>query len=184
MRYGVIRIAETLPAAVVQRQMIETTGCDLLLEERASTPASRKVLMQLLHSLKDGDEVVVHGLETFDVSLGEMVRLLRRLHEAGVTLRLVGGGSLESVSPRGPMPRLLALLADYERRHREPAPTFRRQRTSHAPLTPHQLRFARDMRRRGHSMREIGLVFQLSPDEVTALIGRPADVETETEATV
>lgn len=172
MRYGVIRIATAMPAATVQRQLIEMSGCDLMLEERSSTPSGRKVLMRFLHGLKDGDEVVAHDLEAFDVNLGELVRLLRRFHEVGVTLRLVGGEQPESLSPRGPVPRVLALLADHDRRHREPTPPYRRQRTSVAPLTPHQLRFARDMRRQGHSMRAIGLLFQLSPDEITALLGR------------
>ena len=175
MRYGLIRISRELPPGEVQRRMIEMTGCDVILEERSSTAAGRKILMQLLHGLKDGDEVVVHSLEAFEAGVGDLARLLRRFHESGVTLRLVGGVQVESLPPRGPLPKALALLADHAVRHRTPTPTQRRQRTSPAPLTPHQLRFARDMRRRGHSMREIGLVFQLSPDEVTTLIGRPGD---------
>lgn len=175
MRYGVIRISGDLPSGELQRRLIEMTGCDVILEERSSTAAGRKMLMQLLHGLKDGDEVVVHSPEAFDVGVGDLARLLRRFHESGVTLRLVGGVQVESLPPRGAIPKALALLADHAVRHRTPAPTQRRQRTSSAPLTPHQLRFARDMRRRGHSMREIGLVFQLSPDEITALIGRSGD---------
>jgi hypothetical protein len=177
MRYGLIRISADLPAAAIQRQLIEMTGCDVMLEERSSTSQGRNVLIQLLHGLRDGDEVVVHGLQAFDANLGQIVRLLHRFHEAGVTLRLVGGEQVESFKPQGPVPRVLALLADHEARHRAPPPTRRRQRPTGAPLTLHQLRFARDMRRRGHSMREIGLVFQLSPDEITALIGRRGEAE-------
>lgn len=112
MRYGLIRMSPELPPAHVQRQLIEMTGCDVILEERASTSAGRKVLMQLLHGLKDGDEVIIHNLESFGAGLGELVRLLGRFHEAGVTLRLVGGRLVESVTPNGPMPKALSLLAE------------------------------------------------------------------------
>lgn len=172
MRYGVIRISEGLPSAAAQRRQIEMTGCDVMLEERSTSPSGRKVLMQLLHGLRDGDEVIVHAVEAFDMNVGELARLLRRFHESGVTLRIVGGERVQSLRPRGPVPEALVLLADHEARHRTPTPTRRRQRTSAQPLTPHQLRFARDMRRRGHSPRAIGLLFQLSPEEVSALIGR------------
>ena len=183
MRYGVIRISPELPPAHVQRRLIEMTGYDVILEERASTPAGRKILMQLLQGLKAGDEVIVHSLESFDASLGDLVRLLSRFHEADVTLRLVGGAQVENLAPRGPMPTALALLARHEARHPTPPPTRRRARSNPAPLTTHQVQFARDMRRRGHSMRAIGLVFQLSPEEVTALIGRdPGPSETVAES--
>jgi len=179
MRYGVIRIGQDLPPPAVQRRQIEATGCDVILEERSSLPRGRVVLRRLLHGLREGDEVIVHSPEAFDMNVGELARLLHRFHEAGVILRLVGGEQIESIAPRGPVPKALALLADHEVRHRTPTPTQRRQRTSPQPLTQHQIRFARDMRRRGHSPRAIGLVFQLSPEEVSALIGRgPDDDET------
>lgn len=175
MRYGLIRISPDLPSAALQRRLVEMTGCDVMLEERSSSPAGQRILMQLLQGLKAGDEVIVHSLECFNADLGELVRLLSRFHEADVTLRLVGGPQVESLSPHGPMPQALALLAQHEARHRAPPATRRRARSSPAPLTSHQLRFARDMRRQGHSMRAIGLLFQLSPEEITALIGRERD---------
>ncbi len=175
MRYGLIRIAPGLPSAVQQRRDLEATGCDVVLEERSTTLAGRRILMPLLQGLKDGDEVVVHSLECLDIELGELVRLLSRFHEAGVTLRLVGSGGVENLTPHGPMPRILAVLAEHEARHRKPASSRRRARATSSPLTAHQLKFARDMRRRGHSLRAIGLVFQLSPEEITALIGRDRD---------
>lgn len=184
MRYGLIRISADLPPADVQRHLIEMTGCDVMLEERSSASQGRNVLMQLLHGLRDGDEVVVHSLEAFDAGLGQLIRLLYRFHEAGVTLRLVGGEQVESFKPRGPIPRVLALLADHEARHRAPPPTRRRQRPDGAPLTLHQLRFARELHRRGNSMRAIGLVFRLSPGEIAALLREAPRVDDDRDAEV
>lgn len=174
MRYGVLRISPDLPPPGVQRRLIETAGCDAVLEEARPTPATQKNLLHFLHNLKSGDEVLAHDLETFELTTGELARLLRRFFEAGVTLRLVGGSQMESLSPSGAMPRALALLADHEARRPAQALTRRRPRIADPPLTQHQLKFARDLHRRGHSMRAIGLLFRLSPNEVAQLLRRPA----------
>jgi hypothetical protein len=173
MRYGVLRTSPDLPPPNVQRRLIEAAGCDAFLEEAYPTPASQKNLLHFLWALKRGDEILVHGLEAFELTTGELARLLRRFFEAGVTLRIVGGSRVESLAPDGAMPRALALLADHEARRPGQSLTSRRPRTAPAPLTQHQLRFARDMHRRGHSMRAIGLLFRLSPNEVARLLRTP-----------
>lgn len=172
MRYGVIRFSPALPPPDEQRHLVEAVGCDVILEERSQTVSAQGALLPLLNRLKAGDEVVVHSLEAFDAGVGELARMLCNFNEVGIVLRIVGGPILESLTPSRETPRALALLADYEARHPTRNLTRRRNRTNPAPLTPHQLRFARDMRRRGHSLREIGLVFQLSPDEIADLIRR------------
>lgn len=173
MRYGVLRTSPDLPPPSHQRRLIQATGCDALLEEGRPTPATQKNLLRFLDGLRPGDEVLVHDLASFALTTGELARLLRRFFEAGVTLRIVGGSQLESLSPSGPMPRALALLADHEARRPGPEATRRRTRAANAPLTQHQLRFARDLHRRGHSMRAIGLLFRLSPNEVARLLLDP-----------
>lgn len=170
MRYGVVRVSPELPSPNVQRRLIETAGCDVLLEERAPSAASQRNLFHLLQGLKAGDEVLVHALSAFEATTGELARLLRRFFEAGVTLRLTGGSRVESLAPDGAIPRALVMLADHETARPAREPTRRRPRTRDAVLTPHQLKFARDMHRRGHSMRAIGLLFQLSPNEVAEQI--------------
>jgi DNA invertase Pin-like site-specific DNA recombinase len=163
MRYGVVRISPDLPPTSVQRRRIEATGCDVVLDDGARS------LGRLTPGLSAGDEVLVHGLEAFDLTTGELSRLLRRFFETGVTLKIVGGSQIESLAPQGPMPRALALLADHEAR-RPRAAERRRSRPADSPLTQHQLKFARQMHRRGHSMRAIGLIFQLSPSEMATLL--------------
>jgi len=191
MRYGVVRTSPDLPSPGLQRHAMALAGCDVVLEETAPTALSRRGLLQLLFGLKRGDAVLVHGLESFGLSTGELARLLRQFHEAGVTLEIVGGSVPENLVPDGEPPRVLALLADHETRL--PTRTRGRARSDRlggnglaspqalpetrdaheAPLTQHQLRFARDMHRRGHSLRSIGLVFRLSPREIGRLLSAP-----------
>lgn len=154
---------------------MEAIGCDVVLEERQPTSASQRNLLQLLVGLKSGDEVLVHTLSAFEATTGELARLLRHFFEAGVTLRVTGGSRVESLSPEGAIPRALVMLADHETSRPLREPTRRRPRVKDAPLTQHQLRFARDMHRRGHSMRAIGLLFQLSPNEIAELIRTQAN---------
>ena len=183
MRYGVVRSSPELPPPSVQRRLIEAAGCDIVLEEGDQHVASHRGLLVLLFGLRRGDEVVVHGLECLDATTGELARLIRRFFEAGVMLKIVGGSRLETLAPTGPIPRALALLADHEARRPRRTATRRRTRSSDAALTQHQLKFARDMHRRGHSMRAIGLLFRLSPNEVAKLLradrADPSDVDSD-----
>lgn len=169
MRYGVIRTSPDLPTPSVQRRLIETAGCDIILEQGQPPAANHRSLLTLLFGLQRGDEVVVHGLESLDATTGELARLMRRFFEAGVTLKIVGGSQVEVLAPVAAIPRALALLADHESR-RPAVARERRPRASESPLTQHQLKFARDMHRCGHSMRAIGLLFRLAPNEIAKLL--------------
>ncbi|MDZ4374612.1 MAG: hypothetical protein U1C74_24760 [Phenylobacterium sp.] len=173
MRYGIVRMSAALPSLQVQRRGIEVVGCDVILEERPPNLASQKVLFHLLDGLVAGDEVLVHALSALEATTGELTLLLRRFFEVGVTLRVTGGSVAVAITPDGAMPRSLSLLADHEAARPTRPPARRRGRTRDAPLTQHQIRFARDLHRRGHSMRAIGLIFQLAPNEMAALIRAP-----------
>ena len=182
MRYGIIRISPRLPAPEDQRRRIEEVGCDVVFEERSHAPSGQNILLPLLHRLTVGDQVIVHSLEAFEAGVGDLTRMLRAFNDRGVTLRLVGGAEVETLEPVRPTPRALALLADYEERHPTRATTRRRTRPEPATLTSHQLKFARDLQRRGYSMREIGLLFRLTPNEVITLLGRSSPDATAPEA--
>lgn len=176
VRYGVIRISPGLPPPEDQRRRIEAVGCDVYLEERAQASAGQGLLLPLLYRLKAGDELLVYGLEALEAGVGELARMFRSFNEGDVTLHIVGGPATVTLAPGGPTPQALALLADFEARHPTRASTRRRARAPTPTLSPYQLKFARDMQRRGYSMREIGLLFRLSPNEVGAVLSR-ADAE-------
>ncbi|MBL8770996.1 MAG: hypothetical protein JNK30_06395 [Phenylobacterium sp.] len=169
MRYGVVRPSPDLPPASVQRRRIEMAGSDVIVADGAHRLWAARPL------LAPGDEILVYALEAFGLTTGELARLLRRLLEIGVTLRIVGGSQGETLTPEGGVPRALALLADYEARHPRAVGERRRGRATGSPLTQHQLKFARQMHRRGHSMRAIGLIFQQSPTEMAALLRETAE---------
>lgn len=196
MRYGVVRSSPDLPSTSLQRNLIALSGSDVVLEEVNPTVQGRRGLLQLLLSLKRDDIVLVFGLETFGLTTGELARLLRQFLESGVTLQIVGGPRPESLLANGAIPRVLDLLVAHEAR----CPTRSRGRArsdrldaslsaihgvratnpseigkpgSNASLTQHQLRFARNMQRRGYSLRAIGLLFRLSPKEVSRILNRP-----------
>ncbi|MBI1199199.1 MAG: hypothetical protein GC203_15165 [Phenylobacterium sp.] len=171
MRYGLIRRSPGLPPPNQQRRLIEATGCDVWLEEGPPSPGSQRALFRLLNGLELGDEVVAYSLDAFEATTGELTRMIRRFFETGVKLRFVGGSQLETLAPNGGVPRVLALLADHETRRPSRAPTRRRARPEPDGLSRHQVSFAREMRRRGHSLREIGLVFRLSPNEISDILG-------------
>ena len=170
MRYGVIRSSPRLPAIEDQRRAVEDAGCQAVFEERAHASTGQSRLLPLLERLKAGDEVVVHSLDSFDASIGDLVRMMRGFCDVGVSLHILGTDAVEVLEPQRPIPRALALLADYEERHPTRSPTRRRARSVEPLLTPHQLKFARDLQRRGYGMREIGLLFRLSPSEITTLL--------------
>lgn len=176
-RYGVIGASPDLPSPSIQLRQIRSAGCDVILEANSPFLPDHKRLLRVLHGLRRGDEVIVHSLESLDVTTGELARLLRRFFEVGVTLKIVGGSQHETLAPDGPIPRALALLADHESRRPVQKEARRSPRTADAPLTRHQLKFAQDMHRRGHSMRAIGLLFRLPPNAVAKLLrtGRSLD---------
>ena len=176
MRYGVIGLSPKLPDPDDQRRAIQDAGCDMLLEDPPSRLADQGSLLPLLARLRQGDEVLVHSLEVFRASTGEIAVLLLAFQANGVTLRLVGGQTLETLAPSASPPRSLTLLAEHERRRPTRSSARRRACSTARTLTPHQLRFALDMHRRGYSLREIGLLFQLSPKEVSMALGRGAPI--------
>lgn len=176
-RYGVIGASPDLPAPSLQLRQIRSAGCDAILETNSPFLPDHKRLLRVLHGLRRGDEVVVHSLESLDLTTGELARLLRRFFEVGVTLKIVGGSRPEVLAPDGSIPRVLALLANHESRRPVQPDARRSPRAADAPLTRHQLKFAQDMHRRGHSMRAIGLLFRLPPNAVAQLLrtGRSLD---------
>lgn len=170
MRYGIIRASPRLPNLDDQRVSLEAAGCQTVFEERAQASSGQSRLLPLLERLKAGDEVTVHSLDAFDASIGDLVRMLHGFCEAGVTLRILGDEAADIIAPLYPTPRALVVLAAHEARHPTRGQTRRRARAVEPLLTPHQLRFARDMQRRGYGMREIGLLFRMSPNEMAVLL--------------
>ncbi len=166
MRYAIIRGGEGLPARDVQLQSLARTPYDVAFEERAVTPNGQRWLLRHLQRLQRGDEVVLWGLDVLRLTTAELVTLLLRFFQSGVVVRLTQGATTETLDPADGL-RALSLLAQHEARRPSRAPAARRTRRSGRPLSPYQIKYAHQMLRSGASRRAVGLLFQLSPDELS-----------------
>lgn len=176
MRYGIIRDASFLPPPAEQRELLESRGCDVIIQERGSTPDAAHRIDRLLFGVKNGDEVVVQSLVVFLKSTGDLVQTLRNLLELGARITIASSRTDSvTLSPSEELIGALNLLADHESRRPAPPATRARGRIgggSRNPLSPYQIDYARKLHGEGASLRSIGLLFQLSPEDVWQLIGR------------
>lgn len=175
MRYGIVRGVASLPPATAQRERLAAEACDIIVEEGDPSPESERRLNKLLFGIKRGDEVLVCSLESFMRSTGELVQLLRDLLEIGATVRILNGDAANhSLRPSDEATELLSLLAEHETR-RPSRPGVRAPGRigggSRNKLSKYQIDYARKLHAEGQSLRAIGLLFQISPDEVWELIG-------------
>ena len=171
MRYGIVREIEGHPPPAVQRSLVEQAGCQTVLEDGPPSRASLRAQWKVLFDLKPGDELLTPSLDTLQMSTGELVLLFRKFDQTGVTLRIVGGEHEANVPFSGRARSLLALLAENEglRPVRQRPPP--RSRPRGKPLSRYQIDYANDLRRHGASLRMIGLLFQISPNELLKLMG-------------
>ena len=170
MRYAIVRGGEGLPPPDVQRRKLDDAPYDVALEEGAVTREGQRTLVRHLQQLSAGDELVVWSLDVLQLSTAELLPILTRFLEVGVTLRVTRGATVETIHPMTGAARVLALLAEHEGRRPSPAPPSRRPRPSGRKLSPYQLKYARQMLRRGASLRAVGLLFQLAPEELSDIL--------------
>jgi hypothetical protein len=152
---------------------MQAEACETILDEGPATQASQRALLRRLNALTRGDEVFVHTLDAFQLTTGELSLLLRRFFETGVTIRFVGASSPgDALAPTPVVPKALVLLAEHEVRRQSLLAAYQPSPTQRRTLTRYQMDYARNMRRLGKSLREIGLLFQMTPNELSDLIGR------------
>lgn len=168
MRYALARGVFGLPPVSVQRDRLERLGFDMLLQEVAPTRESQKALTHLLARLRSGDEVALCSLEILQLPTADLVLLLQRFQAAGNKLLLVDSHDVEDLA-RSSAPRLLELISRNELNWASRKRGDERKRPS-PKLTRYQIHYARELRRRGESLRAIGLLFQASPGELQDLL--------------
>ncbi|MFZ3008520.1 MAG: recombinase family protein [Phenylobacterium sp.] len=175
MRYGITVEGPHPPSAEVQRMLLESHGCDVVVEEPAMTPDARRRLLRLVARLKRGDELVVHGLEVLGQTTGALVHLLREVFRAGAAV-VVAREAEQKVRfvPDANLTALIDALADHEAG--QALPTRLRRRRGEAgrrmQLTAHQIEYARKLHAEGASPRAIGLLFQVAPDDLWQILDR------------
>lgn len=174
MRYGIIVEGPHPPSAEVQRGLLAPHGCDVIVEERAMTPDARRRLMRLISRLKRSDELVVHGLEAFGQTTGGLVQLLREVFRRGAAVVVVREAKQRvRFEPEASLSALVNALADHEAG--QALPTGLRRRRGEVgrriQLTAHQIEYIRKLHAEGASPRAIGLLFQVTPDDVWRILG-------------
>lgn len=176
MRYGIIRDASFLPPPAEQRALLEALDCDLIIQERGATHEGAHRISRLLYGVKRGDQVVVQSLVVFLRTTGEVVQTVRNLLELGASITVAASpNEIITIEPDEGIIQALSLLSDHEsRRPSQPASRARGRigGGSRNPLSPYQVDYARKLHTDGASLRSIGMLFQLAPDEVWRLIGR------------
>ncbi len=164
-----------MPPAIVQRRLLKEADCDVLLEEGTPDAEAQRRLSRFLQPLGSGDEVLVHGLDVFQRPTGQLAKLLRDLLERGATLRILGEAPENAlIEPSEQAVKLLCLLTEHEIRraiHPSHAASPGVRSGGHKGLTKHQIQHARKLYKDGSSLRSIGFLFQVSPNEVWKAIG-------------
>jgi DNA invertase Pin-like site-specific DNA recombinase len=169
LRYGIVGKGEGLPPAAAQRAGLKKAACEVVID--SGLAQEQRKLVKLLPRLGVGDEVLTYRLELFERPAGELVQLIRHMTAKGAVIRVDdGAGGFEPVVQSHAARQLVELLAGVDDQLRaRPNPRSMRRETR-APLSCYQIEYARKLYRQGSSLRSIGLLFQLPPNEILGLI--------------
>lgn len=173
MRYRIVCGGEGLPPLEAQRAQVADSAYDIELDGQIVTHAGGRTLRRHLGQLQAGDEILFWGLEVLQLSTVELLPVLLRFLDLGVAITLTRGSSPETLRGEADAPRALALLAEHEARRPTRASAFRRPSRSERALSPYQLGYARKLLRQGDSLRAVSMLFQVSPEDLNDLMGRP-----------
>jgi DNA invertase Pin-like site-specific DNA recombinase len=106
---------EQIAGLEAQERDLKAAGSEKIYSERVSSIVRRPELEAAFDFLRDGDTLVVTKLDRLARSVADLVRILGRLGEKGVTLRVMQIG-LDTSTPTGKlMLNLLGSIAEFER---------------------------------------------------------------------
>lgn len=178
VRYGLVRQIEGLPPVAMERHRLQTAGCDVLLDEGPPTRVTLRAQWTLLCNLRAGDELLVCSLDALQMTTGQLVLLFRKFDDNGVTLGIVGDDGVATLAVSSQARSLLALLAMNEAQRPDPrrGVTARHEPVARA-LSRFQVRYARELRRNGASLRMISQIFQISPADLQLYLSKDSAQE-------
>ena len=88
MLIGYVRVSTNDQNTALQRNALESAGCELIFEDKISGKVSdRPGLKKVLRTLSEGDTLVVWKLDRLGRSMRHLVGLVEELREKGVNFR-------------------------------------------------------------------------------------------------
>lgn len=112
MLIGYVRVSTNDQNTALQRNALESAGCEQIFEDKISgTKAERPGLKRLLRTLSKGDTLVVWKLERLGRSMRHLVTMIEELRNRGVNFRSL----TDSIDTSTPMGHVMGALAEMER---------------------------------------------------------------------
>jgi DNA invertase Pin-like site-specific DNA recombinase len=101
-----------------QERDLRAAGCEKVFSEQVSSVATRDRLQQALEFVREGDVLVVSKPDRLARSTADLLGIIKRLEEKGVSLVVLsmGGQPVDTRTPTGKlMITMLAAVAEFER---------------------------------------------------------------------
>jgi DNA invertase Pin-like site-specific DNA recombinase len=119
MIYGYARVSSKGQDLTAQINALKEHGVDKVFNEKYSgkNVEERKVFLELIETVKEGDSIVVTKLDRFARSTKDALNTIEQLEEKGVSLIVLnlGGDKLDTSTPMGKlMVTMLSGIAEFE----------------------------------------------------------------------